>query len=183
MLSFGLSLIFLKQVSNLKKLKSCDVIRHNFLVVLNTVFGFSNGQQSHEFCIPLTDIVHLEVYNLDTRSTVICWLPKSCGPFTALHSHSQVNSCCIDVTMLAKAFRINVGKGCSKGLYTFLYGLVFGRHQIQELYLGVCPKCSYTFCHLDGNHSECFKCQDCEAYFCSKSAFKEHQEVTKHYYY
>ena len=133
------------------------------------------------FCVAQVNIVSMEVYNMDTKRTVVCWVPKSCGPFTTFHS--QVEICVIDVNMLAKAFGINVLRGMSKGLETFLYGLVFGRHQIQELYIGKCLKCQFVFCHLDGHHTTCFVCQDCGVKFHSQKDRKAHQEQEKHYDY
>ena len=132
-----------------------------------------------KFCV--TQIVPLEVYNMDTRRTVICWVPSSCGPFT--NFHTELESCNINIKKLAMEFGVDVSKGLSKGLYTFMYGLVFGRHLIQELYTGCCPTCGFVFCHLDGNHRNCIQCQDCGVYFCSESDFRKHQDLTKHYYY
>ena len=134
-----------------------------------------------QFCVAEADIVPLEVYNLDTRRTNICWVPVNCGPFSSFHT--ELESCNINIKKLATEFGVDISKGLSKGLYTFMYGLVFGRHTIQELYTGCCPTCGFTFCHLDGSHRSCIRCQDCEAYFVSESSFKDHQELTKHYYY
>ena len=134
-----------------------------------------------KFCVPEAEIVPLEVYNLDNRSTNICWVPIRCGPFS--NFHIELESCNIRVKHLALEFGIDVSYGISKGLFTFMYGLVWGRHTIQELYIGRCPICKFTLCHLDGSHRSCIQCQDCDAYFISDTDFKEHQDLTKHYFY
>ena len=128
------------------------------------------------FCIQPDSMSCLVVHNLDLNMSVKIMVPDSCGASTEFSDSMQ--ACRPNIKLLATAFGLNIDLGISKGLLIFLRGLIFGRHQIQELYAGSCLICGFTFCHLD--MQVCFQCQDCDLYFASDVDLNIHQKAQVH---
>ena len=127
------------------------------------------------------ELTQLLVPNLDYRNVDVnfkIWVPKTCdvgSPFC-----KKLEKCFLNAHWVAEEFGVPNTERLSAGCVLFFKGLLMGRHNICELYLGRCAKCHFIFCHLDKWNQVCFKCVNCRQFFNSTKVMHDHMRVRGH---